>query len=144
MEYFGFPAKDGKILEANKKKRDVVRCGKRVKYNGNTTNLRVHIRDTHSKVYRDLLQSEKEKTAASKARAERQQPTLAQVYERSEVFPRQSPRWNQLTDALCYFIARDMQPFDTVNDSGFQHLLHALEPRYVPPDKVCKVLVHCW
>ena len=41
-EYFGFPAKDGKILEANKKKRDVVhckRCGKRVKYNGNTTNL---------------------------------------------------------------------------------------------------------
>ena len=52
-EYFGFPAKDGKILEANKKKRDVVhckRCGKHVKYNGNTTNLRVHIRDTHSKV----------------------------------------------------------------------------------------------
>ena len=32
-------------------------CGKHVKYNGNTTNLRVHIRDTHSKVYRvrDLL-----------------------------------------------------------------------------------------
>ena len=52
-EYFGFPAKDGKILEANKKKRDVVHCkccGKRVKYNGNTTNLRVHIRDTHSKL----------------------------------------------------------------------------------------------
>jgi len=34
--------------------------------------------------------------------------------------PWMSPRRNQLTDALCYFIAGDMQPFDTANDSGLQ------------------------
>ena len=48
---------------------------------------------------------------------------------------RTSPQWNQLTDALCYFIVRDMQPFDTVNDSGFQHILREFEPCYVPPDR---------
>lgn len=43
-------------------------CGKHVKFCGNTTNLCVHLRDTHSKVYSDLLQAEKEKIAASKVR----------------------------------------------------------------------------
>ena len=64
LEHFGFPAKDGKILEPDKKKRSVAHCklcGKRVKFCGNTTNLRVHLRDTHTKVYSDLLQAEKER-----------------------------------------------------------------------------------
>ena len=28
-----------------------------------------------------------------------------------------------------------MLPFDCVNDSGFRHMLHTFEPRYVPPDR---------
>ena len=28
-----------------------------------------------------------------------------------------------------------MQPYSTVNDCGFQHLLQVLEPRYIPPDR---------
>ncbi len=39
---------------------------------------------------------------------------------------------DKLTDAMCFLIACDMQPFDTVTDPGFRHLLGELEPRYVP------------
>ena len=57
-----------------------------------------------------------------------------------EQFPivRSSPLWNKLTNSICYFITKDMQPYDTVNDKGFQHLLHTFQPRYTPPD--CKTL----
>ena len=101
-----------------------------MKYNGNTTNLRVHLRDTHRQVFDALLRSEKH-TVSAKPPAN----TLAEAFKRGEVIPRTSARWNQITDAVCFFIARDMQPFDTVNDPGFRHLLRELEPRYVPPDR---------
>ena len=38
-------------------------------------------------------------------------------------------------DSVCYFIAKDMQPYQTVNDPGFQHLLHSFDQRYHPPDR---------
>ena len=36
---------------------------------------------------------------------------------------------------MCYFIAKDMQPYDTVNDAGFLKMLHTFEPRYSPPNR---------
>ena len=117
--HFGFPAKDGKFVEPDKRKQNFVvckLCGKHVKYNGNTTNLRVHLHDTHRQVFDALLRSEKH-TVSAKPPAN----TLAEAFKRGEVIPRTWARWNQITDAVCFFIARDMQPFDTVNDPGFQH-----------------------
>ena len=40
-----------------------------------------------------------------------------------------------LKDTVCYFIAKDLQPLDTVDDKGFQHFLHTIEPRYEPPSR---------
>ena len=48
---------------------------------------------------------------------------------------RSSPCWAQITKAMCRFAAKDMQPYLTVNDRGFQHLLQVLEPRYIPPGR---------
>ena len=28
-----------------------------------------------------------------------------------------------------------MQPYDTINDVGFQHMIAAFQPRYTPPDR---------
>ena len=137
-KYFGFPAKNGKFIQPDKKKRNKVNCKLCVKvitYSGNTTSMRAHLRDNHHKVYSDLLQSEKEKSLTSKSGGIEKQQTIAQAFKRTELIPRSSPRWNQLTDAVCFFIARDMQSFDTVNDPGFRHLLHKFEPRYIPPDR---------
>ena len=49
--------------------------------------------------------------------------------------PKSSTRYKTITDAVCYFLTRDMQPYDTVNDAGFRHMLKILEPRYVPLDR---------
>ena len=46
-----------------------------------------------------------------------------------------SPRWNRFKNAVCYFIAKDLQPLDTVDDKGFRHLLHTIEPRYEQPSR---------
>jgi len=47
---------------------------------------------------------------------------------------RSSTRWKSLTNAVCQFLARDLVPIDTVNDTGFWSMLKVFEPRYVLPD----------
>ena len=32
-------------------------------------------------------------------------------------------RWKALTESVCYFIAKDLQPYDTVNDVGFLRMI---------------------
>ena len=44
-------------------------------------------------------------------------------------------RCKAITDSVCYFIAKSMHPFQTVNELGFRKLLHVLEPKYEPPDR---------
>ena len=135
-KHFGFPAKDGKFIEPDKGERTSTTCklcGKRVKYSGNTTNMQVHLRDAHRVQYDAMLLSEKPSTSSTSR--ESNQPTVIETLKHREPIPRTSARWNQITEAVCFFIARDMQPFDTVNDPGFRYLLHELEPRYLPPDR---------
>ena len=40
-----------------------------------------------------------------------------------------------MEDLRCFFIARVMHPYQTVNDVGFQHMLHTFDQRYRPPDR---------
>ena len=134
-QYFGFPAKDGKYIEPDKGNHMTTNCRlctKVVKYSGNTTNMRVHLREAHQSLYNAMLLSEKQ--SAPSTLRESNQPTVVEALKRNESIPKTSAWWNQITEAVWFFIARDMQPFDTVNDPGFRHLLHELEPRYLPPD----------
>ena len=36
---------------------------------------------------------------------------------------------------LQYFLAKNMMPFDTVNDLGFRHMVKTFEPHYTSPDR---------
>ena len=49
--------------------------------------------------------------------------------------PKSSAHYKKVTNAVCYFLVRDMQPYDTVNDVGFRSLLKVLEPCYSPSDR---------
>ena len=62
------------------------------------------------------------------------QPTIAEAQHVCQLFSHTSQCWKSLTDLICYYVAKDMQPFQTVNDPGFCQLLKALEPRYECPD----------
>ena len=141
--HFGFPARNGKILESDRKKRQFVHCKlcpKRIKYSGNTTNMRSHLWDTHRREHSALLQEEEAKRKlmpqrGSKEVLESGQLSIAEGFTRGQPLDRSSPRWAQITKAVCRFVAKDMRPYSTVNDRGFRHLLQVLEPRYTPPDR---------
>ena len=51
--HFGFPSKDGRIIQEKKKRNEVQCkiCSKVLKYNGSTTNLRFHLKEYHKSVY---------------------------------------------------------------------------------------------
>ncbi|KAI4799986.1 hypothetical protein KUCAC02_016524, partial [Chaenocephalus aceratus] len=41
-----------------------------------------------------------------------------------------STRSKAITDAIAFFICKDIQPYSVTENEGFLHLLHILEPRY--------------
>ena len=82
-----------------------------------------------------LLEAEKEKLKASGGASSSKQPTVVKTLNSLTPISRSSNRWIQLTKSIGYFIAKDMQPYDTVNDTGFLKMVHAFEPHYSPPDR---------
>ena len=70
------------------------------------------------------------------------QLTLAESTVSSTAMKVTNPRWKALTESVCYFIAKDMQPLSTINDTGFLHMLKKFEPRYTPPDRKTLTLNH--
>ena len=118
-----------------KKKRTEVHCKictKVLKYNGSTTNLRWHLNDKHKSVFLSLPTTER---SSKNPTPIENQPTLAQTLSANQPIPNSSKKWNQLTDSVMYFILKDMQPLDTIDDQGFRHMLHEFEPRYTPPSR---------
>ena len=56
-KFFGFPAKYGAFVEKEKTKRKEVNCKlclKVFKYSGNTTNLCLHLKSTHSSEFNQM------------------------------------------------------------------------------------------
>ena len=140
--FFGFPAKDGQFVEKDKKKRNEVTCRlcfQVLKYASNTTNMRFHLQTHHHREYAAMESQERARLASSGSStsggSSRMQPTLVESFKAQTLLPHTSHRWKGITDSVCYFLAKDMMPYDTVNAAGFRHMLHEIEPRYVPPDR---------
>ena len=72
---------------------------------------------------------------SSKNVKDSQQMTIEDNFARAILLPRSSEWYKKLTKAVCYFICKDQQPFNTISDHGFRHMLNIFEPRYVPPDR---------
>ena len=75
-KHFGFPAKDGKFIEPDKKKRKDVFCKicyQPLKYCGNTTNLIYHLREKHQSIQLSTVSKPKDKERAS---LDPSQPTI--------------------------------------------------------------------
>ena len=48
-------------------------------------------------------------------------------------YPPGSHRHKEITDAVTFMIAKDMFPFNTVSDPGFNKLINTLDKQYVLP-----------
>ena len=108
-----------------------------MKYCGNTTNLHFHLRTKHPTEYNDSAASKPSNNTNNNKVTddENGQAILVNTIQAAFPLPKSSPRYKTLTNSLCYFLARNMQPYDTVNDAGFRYMLKTLEPRYTPPDR---------
>ena len=142
-KFFGFPSRDGKMVERDKKKRKRVfckLCKRDYSYVGNTTNLWQHLEESHIEEYRQAKEEAKQvnesesRTGSSSNAGNAQeasqtgQPTISEVLSRKQPYPRNSARLKMLNNSVCYFISKDMQPYQTVNDPGFRAMLSAFDP----------------
>ena len=98
-----------------------------------------HLEESDIEEYRQAKEESKDASPSESSKRKEEpdsaQPTLPQVFQEKNPYPRNSTRWKTLTDAVCLFIARDMYPYQTVNDVGFQHMLHTFDQTYRPPDR---------
>ena len=119
--YFGFPAQGGEFIEKDKKKRTTVfckLCPKQLPYNGSTTNMMVHLQYNHPSEFKKA--KEKSNAVVPTAQRPKGQPSIAEAFHHLEPLSCSSQRWKNLTSSVCYCIAKDMMPFSTVNNEGFQ------------------------
>ena len=63
------------------------------------------------------------------------QPTLAETITNSQRYERKGKKWKELTDAITFFIAKDVLPISSVEKPGFKRLLNSLDPRYEVPSE---------
>ena len=112
-KYFGFPAQ-----EPDKKKRQTVHCvlcKQSLSYKGNTTNLIIHLQYNHKDEY-DSVSSKIATSSHTSEPSKPGQPSIMEPFENLTPLPRHSKRWQTLTASVCYFIGKDMQPYDCVTD----------------------------
>ena len=118
-DYFGFePNDDGKSKNGGKP--ICKRCMRTVATKGsNTSNLLAHIRTTHPVLHAELQAAAKEKrmtnhsSGAGGAMPAKQQ-TLADSTGKSTAYARGSKKWQKLTNAVTYCMAKEMMPLYTV------------------------------
>ena len=63
------------------------------------------------------------------------QVKIRDAFSAATKMPNSSKRAKELTDAIGYFIAKDMQPASVVQGAGFQYKVKMLEPRFYTPHR---------
>lgn len=98
-------------------------CNARVKYSGNTTNLRAHVARQHGEV-------------ASKANVKRVDAAQQAIEEVNFLkLPATSTRATKIMQSVLCFICKDMRPLSVVENEGFRNMIKTLEPRYAIPSR---------
>lgn len=126
-EHFGFKTK--KESDTLDKSFTVCKlCHTSVKYSGNTTNLRAHLKRHHPD---KVVLTEEPK----KLRRDPKQTVLDSDGSCAHKFPSTSPRSQKITETIAYFICQDLRPYSVVENAGFRHMVNAMEPRYSIPTR---------
>ena len=63
------------------------------------------------------------------------QATVTESFEASRKFSPTSPQAVELNKSVAYYLAKDVQPFYTVERPGFLALVLKLNPCYEPPER---------
>ena len=95
--------------------------------NGNTSNLFSHLRTQHSAKYELVMKAKKKAKGKGKATGTLPcsgiQNSIDESFAQMKKYDRKSKLWQRLTDAVMYYLAKDMVPFQTVEKTGFKQLV---------------------
>ena len=106
---------------------------------GNTSNLMTHLKEHQPELYAKALSSQesskdglsgskKKVTNPVEAAGTPKRPTIIDIVEMSKKYNSNSPQALQLNCAVTYFIAKDAQPFYTVERPRFRAMVAKLNP----------------
>ena len=127
--HFGFYEHTGK-RELDKTHAVCKACHTKIKYLGNTTNLRNHVSRFHSELVTPVATSSA--TTAKERLLDPDQPRIDAIL---STYPPNSEKGKKLTKAVAAFIAKDLRPYSVVDNAGFRYLVKTLEPRYKIPSR---------
>ena len=91
-----------------------------------------HLQVNHSRIHSELQSAIKMKATSSTTPCSISQCTLS---ESLEGYDRKGKKWNELTEAVTYYIAKDAVPIRTVEKPGFKKLLKKFDSRYELPSR---------
>ncbi|KAJ8288572.1 hypothetical protein COCON_G00012310, partial [Conger conger] len=98
-------------------------CHLVLKYSSNTTNLRSHLARHHADIPQANV-SVKQKHLAPN------QLTMDSAFVCK--LPSSSAHSKKITESVAVFISKDICPYSVVENDGFRHMLHTLEPSSQP------------
>ena len=88
--------------------------------------MRVHLQYNHMAEYSEVSSKTTPDAQRMPGKVEAGQHSIAEAFEKFSPIPKSSSKWKSLTDSICYCVAKDMVPFNCVNDPGFQYMLQHL------------------
>ena len=129
-KYFGFYKKDGRLDKTHVICKE---CRASKPYNGSTTNMGTHLRQHGIDVVKMIAEKEANNNTGENEK-------ITSYYgnnknKKATPFVASSSRAKEITEAIAYFICKDLQPYSVVQGEGFKHLMKVLEPRYKIPDR---------
>lgn len=128
-EHFGFkPNARGEPINVNE---PVCRlCFKTVaSKRGNTTNLKFHLKYNHPIHFSNLA------TTTTAGEGSSRQLSVTDAFSRQCKYKRDSTKWRTLTDSVTRYIAKEMQPLNTVEKPAFKSMLQTFDKQYELPKK---------
>ncbi|KAK6191169.1 hypothetical protein SNE40_002908 [Patella caerulea] len=124
--YFGFYGTDDRNIDKTYAVCKI--CFPKIKYVGNTTNLKKHINTSHP----DKLSSSSSSCIGSNSSGTAKQRTIEQF---TTKLGSNSPRAVNLTNAIAEHLFTDLRPLSMVDSVSFKKILHIAEPRYEVPSR---------
>ena len=128
--YFGFKRTDVGQEKVHCRKCRAVVCTK----TGNTTNLISHLKHNHVDIYHKFNEERTPRASSTKSEAKKDLTKQASI-ESLLPYDKKSKRHIENTDAVTYYLAKDMVPFYSVGKEGFQNLMKKMDRRYKIPSR---------
>ncbi|XP_041449950.1 zinc finger BED domain-containing protein 4-like [Drosophila obscura] len=127
----------------DKKFANCINCGKEYKTSGNTSNLHDHLKRFHpglvhvsdSSTPAAATSKDTDNIASTSSSCRSSMHSVASYFKRAVLYDTNSKRKNDIDRALTEMIAKDVQPYNIVENEGFVNYSQVLDPRYKLPSK---------